>query len=145
MAPLASPLECLLQVRMDMENGASVRKAIHQYLDTHNNEFRNDLCEWILELDGGVDPFRRRATLSIHRPHRRALLELLRQGLHGEPILKALGDLEMEMIDVCQDQVEVHLRRLPILALVPLMLFQVPAFLLLLFGPILQDLLGSFV
>ncbi len=140
MEGLAPPLACLLEVRLGLENGASVNRALVDYLGEAQGDFADELRQWRILYEQGVstEGFIARQQSS----YRRALFSLFERGLRGEPILSGLNDLEKEMVEACRDQLELHLRRLPILGLIPLMLFQAPALLLLLFGPILTDLLG---
>ena len=55
--------------------------------------------------------------------------------------MEYLKDLEKEIMEVCKEDLEKHLEKLPYICLIPLMLFQFPAFLLLLIGPLVLNLL----
>ncbi|MEN0059151.1 MAG: hypothetical protein AAGB31_09985, partial [Bdellovibrio sp.] len=54
-----------------------------------------------------------------------------------------LNRLEEEIIEACREEMAERLAQLPFILLVPLLLFQFPAFLLLLFGPLLNNFFHS--
>ncbi len=73
-----------------------------------------------------------------------ALLSLLFQSRSGKAISEALLHLKEEIYLYCENKVECKLQSLPFVLLVPLLFFQFPALLLLLFGPILEMMGGNF-
>lgn len=73
--------------------------------------------------------------------HRRALLEVLACGLGGQSISAQLESLRSEIANACDLEIKEHIEMLPLKMLAPLLLFQFPAFLLLLFGPLLRHLI----
>lgn len=72
-----------------------------------------------------------------------AFWELLERGCGGQPISEALLQLQEEVEKAVDHELELHIAGLPFKALVPLLLFQFPAFLLLLLGPIVRELQRS--
>lgn len=70
----------------------------------------------------------------------RALLELTSVGLTGEPVLEHFLELEKEVKWRWEQSIEEHIRLLPVKMSLPLLLLMFPAFLILLFGPILKQL-----
>lgn len=141
MESIAPPLVLLAAVKRAMEKGQPVRQGIQGYLKTNEGDFAKMVTRWWALLQQGQETiFLLRELQSLHR---QVLLQLLERGLAGESIYNALLQLESELIEACQDELANKIARLPFLLLVPLLLFQFPAFLLLLFGPLLQNFFHS--
>lgn len=68
---------------------------------------------------------------------RRQCLEVLSQGLQGEPIYSQICSLEEEVFEASRLEIEEFVALLPMKSLIPLLFFQFPAFLALLLGPFL--------
>lgn len=140
MEGLAPPLRCLIQIQASIANGEGVRSAMARYLaaidvsDSFSHAVRKFLFAW----EQGHEW--RSVLRSIQSPHRRALLEILACGLAGQSISPHLESLKTEIISACDLEIKDHLEMLPLKMLAPLLLFQFPAFLLLLFGPLLRHL-----
>lgn len=137
-----NPCLCLLShVRVNLERGHSVKVGIVEYLRSQEDEFSAEVLKWWNLWQQGLE-----TTPITHRQksvYRKALLEVLERGLRGESILVFLESLEKEVIKACEHSLQESLGRLPFLLLVPLLLFQLPAFLVLLFGPILVEFLAA--
>jgi hypothetical protein len=82
-------------------------------------------------------------TVSSSSPYRRELISLVGLGLSGAPVVAKLRELEVEIRWACQDELDLFIARLPLRALLPVLLIQFPAFLILLFGPILSEFTRS--
>ena len=140
MVCLAPPLKAVLEIRLQMENGVSVSQAIRLYSQRNLDEpFAKGLGFWLFSKETGKN-FNEK---SFDTFYRRRLIDLLNQGLKGEPILEALCDLEKDLIFVVNEDMEQHLQKLPLISLIPLLLFEFPAFFLLLVGPLLLNLLSA--
>ncbi len=141
MESLAPPLEVLLLLRLHLESGESLRLGLKEISQLQQNEFLEVLQEWLLCLEQGLctDDLIR----DLKSPYRRELLRVLELGLQGEPILRRLEELELEMLEASQDEIERFLQKLPVFSLIPVLFLQFPAFILLLMGPILIQLLRS--
>ena len=142
MESVAPPLALLLCVKRAIEKGQPVRVGILYYLKRHEGDFPQFVMRWMGHLQQGQD-----ATTYIETEksmHRRILIQLLERGLRGEAIYPTLLQLESEIIEACQDELGTKLARLPFILLIPLLLFQFPAFLMLLFGPLLKNFFHSF-
>lgn len=138
---LAPPLNALLQIQMNIKNGLSVRSAIHLYLKNHQEcSFACSLRQWLFFQETGktfTDPV-------TNKPYRKTLLDILKRGLNGEPILGLLQELEEELKTIALEDLEQQIQKLPFISLIPLFLFQAPAFFLLLLAPLLLELQASF-
>lgn len=141
MEGLAPPLALLLSVKRSIEKGESVKVGILAYLKRHSGEFPEVVTQWLALLQQGQDP--RVCLQALSSIYRRSLLQILERGLQGEAIHGILIRLEQEFIEACHEEITKKLSLLPFLILVPLLLFQFPAFLLLLFGPLLKNFFHS--
>lgn len=140
MEGLAPPLKFCLDLELKVEMGTSVRSAVYEIL---KNSAHDDACDFLLLVRDLVrvhDHLGEPLQIAKKAPtsYQRAVLELIVRGLRGEPILLALRIVQKELEIVCQNELDRYMRRLPLLALVPLLTFQLPAFLILLFGPLLH-------
>ena len=140
MEGLAPPLRCLIQIQSSIANGESVRSSIARYLQSVpvHDPFSIDVRQFLFAWEQGHDW--RAGLREIKSPHRRALIEVLACGLAGQSISPHLESLRSEITTACDLEIKEHLEMLPLKMLAPLLLFQFPAFLLLLFGPLLRHL-----
>ena len=140
MEGLSPPLKCLIHVQSSLQNGESVRSALTRYLQINHGTGLFDQClrRFLFAWEQGHDW--RAQIKTAGGSHRRALLEILAAGLGGQSILAHLELLKEEIIDACDLEIKSHLEMLPLKMLAPLLIFQFPAFLLLLFGPLLKHL-----
>ena len=142
MEGVAPPLGLVLELRLDLENGRSVRDGLTRFLQkSPSDDFVHLLEHWI-----AVRELRGVKGLRQHRgwtSWRQMVLEMIERGLAGNPILEELKQMELDLIAASDNQIERELRALPIMSLVPVLLFQFPAYLLLLLGPWMQQLLEN--
>ncbi len=141
MEGLAPPLACLIEIQSALQNGEAVRQGLARYLRGPQaaNPFATDIKSFLFAWDQGQDW--KIVVRKLRSPHRRALLEIVATGLSGQPIQAHLTELQTEITDACDLEIRRHLEVLPLKMLAPLLLFQFPAFLLLMFGPLLKRLL----
>lgn len=139
MENLAPPLLLVVNLKREMERGHSVREALAKYLHETNDDFAQVVAAWHVRVEQGLDY----KYSSIKSLPRRALLMLLERGLRGEAIFQHLQRLELEIIESCQEEIQQKLQKLPFILMLPLLLLQFPAFLLLLFGPFLENFFHS--
>ncbi|MEQ1875003.1 MAG: hypothetical protein ABL958_00060 [Bdellovibrionia bacterium] len=139
MENLAPPLRCLITVRTSLENGEGTAVGVKKYLQAvPPDDFTPLVARWFFEIEQGLAPGKPRMT-----PQRKILLEVLRAGIQGQPIHARLVQLEEDFIQSCDDQLTRELDVLPLKTLIPLLLFQFPAYLLLMFGPLLDQFTRS--
>ena len=140
MVCLAPPLKAVLEIRLQLENGVSVPQAIKLYSQRNlEDPFARAISLWFFAKEAGKEYDKE----MFDNFYRRRLIDLLSCGLEGEPILEALCELEEDLVFVANEDMEQHLQRLPLISLIPLMLFEFPAFFLLLAGPLLLNLLSA--
>jgi hypothetical protein len=138
MENISPSLQLTLTVRTALENGYSVRTGVLQFLSISKDSFSELVGKWLLFIDQDQPYYHLIDTL---HPCRRSLLILLEKGLKGLSILPHLMELEEEIVRSCEVELESQIQKLPILLMIPIFLFMFPAYLLLLFGPIIQSLL----
>ena len=139
MERLAPPLELCITLRLAIENGQSIMRSIKKYLMRERNEMSRDIAMVLSAFERGEAAVLLPKTNALL--YRRALLELIESGLKGEPILTRLKELEDEILKCSHSDIDKYVASLPIRTMVPLMLLQFPAFLLLLLGPIVSELI----
>ncbi len=136
---LAPPLDLCVRLRLGLEGGQSVMRTIKTFHGRGKNEMSSDLAIILTAFERGEQPQLPAST--NERIYRKAFLELVEAGLKGEPILSPLKELEAELLKACHADIEKFVGGLPMRTMIPLMLIQFPAFLLLLLGPIVGELL----
>lgn len=130
-------LGLLFAVKRSLERGQSVKIGVIEYLKDQKGDFVTEVSTWFSYWQQGLptQALLQKQTSS----YRRVLMHTLERGLNGEPIYNYLVSLEEEIIKACETSLSSSLGRLPFLLLIPLLLFQLPAFLALLFGPLLSQ------
>lgn len=140
MSDLAPSLSFLLELRYAIENGISVRDFMKDYCHNRGDALSIGARRWLYDFERGVVD---RQKMYVANLYQESCLDLIAAGLEGRPILPLVKELEEEVWLACQADMEKHVSMLPIKSLLPVMFLQVPAFLLLLFGPILSQFLGE--
>ncbi len=135
MEDLTPPLlHAVREVRWHMNSGKAMKESLQCYLDGTLDSFSLELRRnWILKQKGGSIP-----QLRSHLAQ--SFWNLVERGLAGQPAHEALGVLEIEVERAAERELDEHLAALPFKVLIPLLLFQFPAYLLLLLGPMLREL-----
>jgi hypothetical protein len=139
MEGLAPPLKCAIELQAAIRNGESVRTGVHRFVGTAraDDEFATYLRGLLVAWERGLEW---RSSLDTQSPQRRALVEIVANGIAGHAIASQLDAVRLEVERACEHEIREHLELLPLKMLVPLLLFQFPAFLLLMFGPLLRHL-----
>lgn len=140
MDPLAPPLKAVLEIRLQIENGTSIMESIRCFTKKYpEDSFAKNLGLYFFQKEMGKSP----SFNFDDKPYRQLLCTILARGLEGEPILEHLKEFEADLCIATHEDLEKHIQKLPFLSLIPLMLFQFPAFILILLGPLLIDLLTA--
>lgn len=79
----------------------------------------------------------------ISSRHRRVLFDLVIKGLSGSPIYERLQSFRADLLDSCWSELEDFLQALPFRSGIILMVFQFPAMLVLLLGPMILSMLEA--
>jgi hypothetical protein len=136
MEGLAPALSCILEIQSSLLNGESIRSGLMKYLRQPNSDFHPALRQFLFAWDQNKDW--KKTAQALQSPYRRALLEVIASGLSGQSIQTQLRELQTEIERACDLEIKSFIEMLPLKMLIPLLFFQFPAFLLLLFGPLLS-------
>jgi hypothetical protein len=128
-----------MDVRYHLENGQSVLWALNKSIEGCSDDFSRDIARLLIAANQGRR-LKFEEILSTS-PYRRAALELFELGMGGEPILRTLKELETEVREASARELEHYIRQLPVRAMLPVLLLQFPAFLLLVLGPMVVETL----
>lgn len=139
MEGLAPPLKCVLELQAAIRNGESVRAGVMRYVQSASvrDDFAACLRSMLVSWERGREW---RSTFDGQSPQRHALAEIVASGLSGQSVASQLDAIRAEIERACDGEIREHLELLPLKMLAPLLLFQFPAFLLLMFGPLLRHL-----
>ena len=137
---MSPSLHCIHFISLHLSQGVSVRSAIEAYINEFPTPFAIFLQRQMHHVVHGLPESLASALPKPDSEAQEALLECLKNGLEGHPIEESLRDLSLEVEEMAHQEVAEYLGLLPFKALVPLFLFQLPAFALLLFGPPLIQL-----
>lgn len=137
MENITPTLILLWDVKRSLEKGSSVSQGIKFFLARHiKHDFSFFISKWFQQIQSqNSSPAKQH--LSAPRRH---LLALLEQGLLGQAILESLKGYEAEVIIACEDEIQSHLAKLPLLLMIPLMGLIFPALMILLIAPALKML-----
>lgn len=136
MNPCLQLVQCVI---FAIDSGSSVKTGILNFLHKNNSEFSIQVKKWLFQIERG--DWGAAKTLSFDSIYRRQCLLILEHGLRGDPIRQNLEIFVFELKQACEIELEVYLARLPFRLMLPVLLLQFPAFLILLFQPILSQFL----
>lgn len=137
---LTPPLiTAIREIRWHLMAGRSLKESLLNYLSQYHDELSVRINElWSLKMQGQV------IGDNLFKSHyAQALWDLIERGYQGQPILEPLMHLEEDVDTAARFDLDMHVATLPFKALVPLLLFQFPAFVVLLIGPLLRELSKS--
>lgn len=145
MENIAPPLELIIEIRFGLEKGQALKRTLQIYIDENvihrdGQKWRSCLRKWLVAIESG------QSTTPIKRslnPVRQQIVDVLEMGLRGESIYPQICALEEELFDAAKLEIEEHAVVLSMKALIPLLLFQFPAFLMLLLGPFVAQFLST--
>lgn len=128
-------LKALREIKWLIQSGKPMKEALQIYLEGTNDTFAAKLREnWISKSQNA------KASAEFPTYFQNAFWSLISRGCSGQPVLESLESLEAEVALAAEAELDDHLSTLPFKVLIPLLLFQFPAYLLLLLGPMLREL-----
>lgn len=130
-------IKILRELLFALESGDSLSVAVPRALAAGDGDTPVLLTEYWVQLR--QNPKARPQGLTDNAYHQIAC-ELLARAVAGQPVVTSLKHLLSEAESVARADLERHVSLLPFKALAPLLLFQFPAFLVLLMGPLLRQL-----
>lgn len=129
-------LAAVREVRWRLSSGKSMKESLLFFLGNSSTPFTRRLREWWALKNQGLAPAE-----DIFTSHfQKAFINLIERGCAGQPTLEHLQALENEIESAAQAELELFLATLPFKILIPMLIFQFPAYLLLLLGPVLREL-----
>lgn len=136
MEDLSFLLKLCLRVRVSIEGGEALRVSLLRFAETENSLSYIKLKQWLAYFDqtGGKNC----AESFFTNHHTQIFLDIIGEGLIGHSIYDRIRAMEEELIEVCKEEFQKELDKLPYILMIPLLLFMFPAYLLLLLGPILN-------
>jgi hypothetical protein len=135
MADLAEPLEFVVSLRLELGKGQSFKAALAKTLERSQGEFSNCVSNWLRTFEKGG-----RSPQIVSSPLRSQMLNLFDLGLQGVPVSEHLCTLEHHIKDVCAEDIEMHIEKLPVVLSLPLVFCFLPAYIVLIIGPVLSSL-----
>ncbi|MDZ4662835.1 MAG: hypothetical protein SGJ18_14580 [Pseudomonadota bacterium] len=130
------------ELRMQMESGLSTKSALELYLQKNEGEFCGLVRQWFIGLQHQSD--NSRIIDNCTSPYRKVFFQILESGFKGQMIYDPLCQLEEEVNYACEQELELALQRLPFKLMVPMLILLFPAYLILLIGPIIKQLMEGF-
>ncbi len=140
METLGQTLKCLLVVRLGMECGESIRSTMGQFVLKNTTPYSILVREWLFYMDQKKDSKQLLCQLSAYE---RAFFEIVEAGINGQRVHERLVLFEAELLEKCRFEMEKEIDLLPFKLMIPLFLFQFPAYLILLLGPLLNNFLEN--
>lgn len=142
MENLAPSLRLALAIRWGLEKGQSCRKSLIDFAKLEEDLlWKQKIDLFIKQFDAGSDPW---CLLGEIPESRRAVLRLVEKGLRGQSIYQPLCQLEADLWQMSELELQAFILKLPLKGLGPLFLFQFPALLVLILGPIFLGILKDF-
>ena len=141
MENLTPSLSCLYSVKRSLFQGKSLREALLLYINEQQKGFAASLAIWLNYVE--ANSLATLPDLKLSSDYQKSIIVCFEAGMNGQPIQTQLEQLIQEVEAASLLEVDEHIATLPLKALLPVFLFQFPAFLLLIFGPVLSQLLNG--
>ncbi len=131
---LPTPLLLLWDVKRALESHRTSLAGVESYTKRNlKDDFSQKVIFWLNNRSSQQKP-------DFKSLYQRQLIGLIQKSYEGISIYEQLKDLEKEMVQVCEDDIERHLQKLPLLLQIPLMGLIFPAIMMILIVPILNML-----
>lgn len=137
MAHLVPSISFVSTIKTNIAQGMSVSSALESSIQREDSDFAKQMLFWKATRERG----------KVYRPFKshfqQSFLEIINSGLDGAPIYEHLCLLEAQMIQEFERQWKLYLESLPFKLSIPLLLFFFPAYIVLLFGPLIMQFLNE--
>lgn len=138
MAHIVPSIAFLMDIKSGIEQGVSVNESILRVLNRQKDEFGLQMALWWSYEKNAIGN-----QIVFKTQYQKSLAEILHNGLQGAPIYEQLQLLEKEMSEEFERQWRGHLEALPMKLSLPLLVFFFPAYIVLMFGPLIIQLLNE--
>lgn len=137
-------IECITEIQSSLMSGESIKVGLISYIqqDSSMSKLQQTCKNFVTLYESGQDT--NKVVKGAKSELTKSLLLLLERGFKGEPISEALQDLKEFTVDQSEKDIANYLTILPFKAMIPLFIFQLPALLIILFGPLILSLQESF-
>lgn len=126
----------------ELSAGQSARLAVQKYMKRADNAFVQRMYRWfVLQQNGRALDFYTKEERMY--PYQKSLFYLLDRSFQGQSIIHPLEELIKEGEILSRMQLDDHIAKMPYKLMIPLLLLQFPALLLLLLGPIVLHLISE--
>ena len=132
---LATPYIFVEYLRYSLESGENFQASLKRFIFENPSSFSEQLQKWlILKQIGktGVGDFQKKFPVA-----KKSIFDILDLAYGGVSIIEPLKSMEKELFHICEHDLGKHLDKLPYKLMIPMMLLQFPAVLMLLIGPLL--------
>ena len=151
MEDLSPTLIFLWEIKRALEKGFSIHSGVERYIQRNRStKFTLQVESWWSGQTHKPNSYpNAKPSLAVKDSQvqksevtmtRKYLFEILELGLKGQSILETLKVYEKELILSCEDEIQGHIARLPLILMIPLMGLIFPALMILLIGPLLSAL-----
>ena len=142
MDDIAPPLKCIIYIEKALSEGRSLQTGLKNYialgkLSSHKGDFHYEIQELLQTFLMDKSP----SELKSKTIYRGALKDLLWAGLKGQSIYKELQGLKEEITGAAYADIKSFIDSIALKSTIPLLCLQFPAFLMLLMGPVLTQIL----
>lgn len=131
-------LRLIMNLREGLEKGDSIRRTLESFIQEEEGALPVYLQRWWLLKKSDQN-----SSMSDFSLSQQSVVSLIERGLQGETIGPALSLLEREVFEKCESEIDEFAQTLPIKSLLPLLLLIFPAYLMILLGPLVEELLSS--
>ncbi len=139
MAHIVPSISYVKNFRRIIERGVSVSRASQLTLEIEKSPLASQIYLWMTHFNESQGEM-------VWRPkthYQLSLREILRTGLQGGPIYEPLLQLEEEMVMEFEVQWKAYLESLPMRLTIPMLLLFFPAYVVLLFGPLVTKIMSG--
>ncbi len=136
MVHIVPSISFIKQFKSQIKSGLSVSGSLKRTLAMEETHFSKKVQLWWSAYRNGSSS---RYSFSSH--YEKAFIEALEQGLQGAPILKAVENIEDEMLQEFEIQWKSYLESLPTKLSIPLLFLFFPSYVILIFGPLIVTFL----
>lgn len=137
---LPSVLILVWDLQRALEHGQSIHVGLQRFVSRKIQcEFSQQFRVWVSEAAKQHQTAEKHSIITpAFKITQRPLIDLIRVGLSGVGVYQSLKQIEKEYITQCEDDIQSHVAKLPLLLQIPLMGLLFPAILCLLVLPALR-------
>ncbi len=135
MDAIASPYIFVESLRYELESGGTLLPIVRNLSQEISGEFGLQIEQWLANTQTNrLEVGEVQKSWSLYR---KSIFDLLDMSRAGVSIIEPLKSMEKEMLQICENDLQRHLDRLPFKLMVPMLFFQFPGVMLLIVGPLM--------